>query len=159
MSHTTLFPFLKPPRVHQIRIRNAPNGILKLLWADGFYFFSRNARVDKPRFEAAVFQYHCAGCDEAVFLHYGMIHDDGTHANQHIVHERTAVYECAMADGNVVADGGGGAQVGAVQDGAVLNVDFVANADAVDIAAHHRLKPDAAIVADDHVANDGRIFR
>jgi len=45
-----------------------------------------------------------------------------------------------------------------VDDGAILNVDFVANPDKIYIAAHHGLKPHGALIAHGDFSNDGGVF-
>ena len=63
-----------------------------------------------------------------------------------------------VSDGNIVADGDGALLIERVEDGSVLNVDMVADADAVDVAAQHGVEPDAATVADDGVTDDGCVL-
>src|SRR5690606_13165794 len=69
-----------------------------------------------------------------------------------------------VADGDVVADGGGRSArrvrsvVGRVDHAAVLNAGPGTDANAVDVAADHRRRPDGRILAKNDIANDdGRI--
>jgi hypothetical protein len=63
-----------------------------------------------------------------------------------------------VPDAHVVANGRSALLVGAVQDGAVLYVHFVADVDKIHVAAHNGLKPHGTIVAHDDVADDGGVF-
>ena len=64
-----------------------------------------------------------------------------------------------MANADLVADGGSVLLVGSVNDGPVLNVDLVADANEVDVAAHHRIKPNGAALAHGHVAHHRAVGR
>jgi hypothetical protein len=64
-----------------------------------------------------------------------------------------------MADTDVVADGGATFLVRAVYNCAVLDINFIAHPDKVDIAAHNRLKPDRAVVAHRDIADDSGVVR
>jgi hypothetical protein len=46
-----------------------------------------------------------------------------------------------------------------VDDGSVLHIDTVTDADAVHVATQHRIEPDAAFVSEDHIAAEGGIGR
>jgi hypothetical protein len=69
-----------------------------------------------------------------------------------------AVHEGAVADAHIVADGGAAFLESAVKDGAVLDIDFISYPDKIHIAAYHRLEPHGALVAHDHIADNGGIF-
>ena len=60
-----------------------------------------------------------------------MIHYNGAHANEYIVVDGTAVNDGAVADRYIVADGGWRTLISAVNDGGVLNIDFVADANLI----------------------------
>jgi uncharacterized membrane protein (GlpM family) len=67
------------------------------------------------------------------------------------------MYKGVMAYGHIVANDGLGAFIGAVNNGAILNIHFISDANAVYIAPHHGIEPDAAIVAHYYIAHDGGI--
>ena len=58
-----------------------------------------------------------------------------------------------MADGDLVADDKRTHFAGHMQDTAVLNIRALADADIVDIAAHHGVEPHTAFFADGHIAD------
>jgi hypothetical protein len=87
-----------------------------------------------------------------------LVHHDSAHADEHVVVQGAAVHEGAVADADVVADGGAAFLVGAVEHRAVLDVHFVADADKIHVAAHHGLVPHGAVVAHGHIADDGGVF-
>ena len=62
-----------------------------------------------------------------------------------------------MSYAHIVTNAGWIFFVGTVDDGIVLDVDPVADADAIDIATDHGIEPDAAMVAHPHIANNGGI--
>src|ERR1700686_3471500 len=59
-----------------------------------------------------------------------------------------------MADGHVIAENQRPLVAHHVQHGAVLNVGASADANVVHIAANHRTRPDAGVLANHHVADD-----
>jgi hypothetical protein len=68
------------------------------------------------------------------------------------------VYQRAVPNAHVVAYGGTAFLVGRVQNRAVLNIYFVANADKIHITAHHRLKPNGTLVAHYYITDNRGIF-
>ncbi len=86
-----------------------------------------------------------------------IVHDDGAHADQYIVLDGATVNDGAVADGNVVADDGFGFIIGAMYDCVVLDIDFVADLDGIDVATDDSIEPYAAIVAHSDFANDGGV--
>ena len=89
--------------------------------------------------------------------HHGIVHYDGAHADQYIVVHLAAVYDGIVPDRYVVANNGFGFLKSGVDDGAILHVHLIAHPDAVYIAPHHRVEPEAAIIARYHIANDRSI--
>jgi hypothetical protein len=63
----------------------------------------------------------------------------------------------AMGDRHVVADADRRFLIGAMNDGAILDIDFIANTDRMNVAPDHRVKPYAATVAHDDIANDNGV--
>jgi hypothetical protein len=64
----------------------------------------------------------------------------------------------AMTNANIVANGGGCLLIGAMDDSAILYIDLIAHSNLMDIAANNSLKPNTALVAHDHITNNGRVF-
>jgi hypothetical protein len=46
-----------------------------------------------------------------------------------------------------------------MNNGPILDVDFISHANAVDIAPYYCIEPDAALVSHFHIANNGTIRR
>ena len=59
-----------------------------------------------------------------------------------------------MSYAHIVSDAGWIFFVGTVDDSIVLDVDPVADADAIYIATNHGIEPDAAMVAHAHITNN-----
>lgn len=115
------------------------------------------AAIDGATFDLGAFQHDGAGCDDGIAADLGIIHDDGAHADEDLIAKLATMYDGVMADGDVVADDGLGFLVGGVYDDAVLYVDLIADADAVDVAADDGVEPDACFVAYFDVSNYGCI--
>jgi hypothetical protein len=107
-----------------------------------------NASVDGAALDLRAFQHNSAGCDDGVAADLGIVHDDGAHADENFIAEFAAVYDSVVTDGDVVANKGLGLLVSGVYDHAVLYVYFIADADAVDVAAYDGIEPDTYIIAD-----------
>ena len=104
------------------------------------------------------FQQYRTSCNDAVFLNDTMVHNYGSHAYQYIVFDRAAMYHRAVANANIVANDRSSFLIRAVNDGAVLNVYFVTQNNAVDITPNDGLKPNAALVAHFYITHDGGVF-
>src|SRR5690606_12260535 len=101
-----------------------------------------------------------AGADEGVLLHHRAVEHDRAHADEHRVLDPAGVDDRLVADRHVLADHGGEpAQlrvrpvVADVDHGAVLDIAARADADEVDVAADHRLRPHRHVVSQLHVAD------
>jgi hypothetical protein len=103
-------------------------------------------------------QQYRTSCNDAVFLNDTMVHDDRAHTNQHIVFDRATMNHGAVTDANIVANDGSGFLIRAVNDGAVLNVYFIPQNNAVDITPYDGLKPNAALVAHFYITHNGGVF-
>jgi hypothetical protein len=62
-----------------------------------------------------------------------------------------------MSYAHIITDAGWIFFVSTMNDSIVLDVDPVANADAIYIATDHGIEPDAAMVSHAHIANNGGI--
>src|SRR5690606_5870648 len=98
-------------------------------------------------------RHHGARGDHTAGADHGLVHHNGTHADEHLVLHRATMHNGVMPDADIVPDGEPALLVGAVQGGIVLDVHAVADADAVYIAAHHGVVPHAASVAHHHIAD------
>ena len=103
-------------------------------------------------------QDHGAGCHDGTFAHHDIVHHHRTHADEGQVFDLGPVDGHIVADGDIVADFYGRFLIEGVQNGTVLDVDVVADADGIDVAAHHGVEPDGTAVAHHHVADDGGVL-
>jgi hypothetical protein len=104
------------------------------------------------------FQYYCTCGYQTIGLDHSVVHDDSTHADEDIVVQSAAVYDGAVADGDIVTYVNRGLLVGTMDNRTILNVDFVAYPDEMHVASDHRLKPNTAIIAHHNISDDSRIF-
>lgn len=121
---------------------------------DGLDELGGDAGVDAAGFDDGVAEHDGTGGYYGAFADNGIVEDNGAHADQGAVADFCAVEDDIMPDGYVVADFDYGFFVQGVEDGAVLDVDAVADADGIDVAAEYGSEPDAAAFADDDVADD-----
>jgi spore maturation protein CgeB len=63
-----------------------------------------------------------------------------------------------MSDGYIVTNGYRSDFVGAMHYNPVLDIDIVTYSNRVNIAPYHRIKPDAAIVTDLNIPNNGSVL-
>ena len=99
-----------------------------------------------------------AGGDDGAAVHDGVVEQGGTHPDQTVVFDTGAVNGGVVADRNVVAQFDYRFLVEGVQYGAVLDVDAIAEADGVNVAAKDGAVPDGAVVAHRDVADQGGGF-
>jgi hypothetical protein len=62
-----------------------------------------------------------------------------------------------VTDGHAIFDSNTCFLISAMDDHSILDVDLVADADAVDITPHDRVEPDAAFIADLDIPDHGGI--
>lgn len=100
-----------------------------------------------------------AGAKEGPGLEYGAVEDAGADAHQAMLTDLAAVEHGLMAYGDAVMDDEGrptGQEttiVGDMQDAAVLDIGFGADANSMDVAARHHQGPDGGPLPDLHVAH------
>ncbi len=82
-----------------------------------------------------------------------LIHDDGAHTDQTMRLHGAAMQNDAMPNADKVSQDRGVSVAGHMQHAGVLNVGAVTDPNVVDIAPHHRVEPDAGMVADDDIAD------
>jgi len=121
------------------------------------YLFCGDAAIDGTALDLGAFEYDGACGDDGVAADLGIVHDDGAHAHEYFITQRATMYDGVMADGDVVPDDRLGFLVGGMDDDAILDIDLVADADAVDVTTDDGIEPDAAFIAYLYVADDGGI--
>ena len=147
----------KPLGIADVIVGNADDFAFHFFGCNLFYLFSGYARVNRAAFANGTFQHNGPGSNNGIAVHHGAIHYNGAHAHQHIVVQRTAMHQCIVPNGYIVADNGFAALVRAMDDGTILHIDLVAQADAVDIAADNGVEPHTARITHFHVAHNSSV--
>jgi hypothetical protein len=124
----------------------------------GFDFTGRNASIQIPWLTLGVFKHHSASRYNATCAHYRMVHYNGAHANENIVFHRAAMHNSPMPNTHPRTNRGCSFLVGAVNDGSILNIRFLTDADAVHIATQYGVKPHGTIISQYNVAYNGGVF-
>ncbi len=118
-----------------------------------------DAAIDRAGLDLGAFEHYGARRDDGITADLGVVHNNGAHADEHLVLQGAAMYDRVMAYGNIVADHGLRLLIGAMDHRAILNIDLIADPNTIDVAAYHGIEPDAAIIPHDHVADHGGIRR
>jgi len=121
------------------------------------YLFCGDAAIDGAALDLGAFEYDGACGDNGIAADLCIVHDDGAHTDEYFITQRAAMYDGVMTDGDVVPDDRLGFLVGGMDYDAILDIDLVANANAVDVTADDGIEPDAAFIAYLYVADDGGI--
>ncbi len=122
----------------------------------------RAAHVQVPADQALAGRHQAAGADDHFILDNGAIHDGAAHAHQDAIAQGAAVQHDLVTNGHLVADDQRKAVgierpgMGDVQHAGVLHAGARTDADTLHIAANHRQRPDRAVFADLHIAQDDR---
>jgi hypothetical protein len=114
----------------------------------------RVAHVEPSAFEHFPGWDKRAGCDDNVAGHHGLVEHGSMDAHEHAIVDGAAVDHGIVTDGDLVADNGGSVGVHHMDAGVVLHVASASDADVVHIAADGHVKPDAALLAKNHIADD-----
>jgi hypothetical protein len=67
--------------------------------------------------------------------------------------------DCIMTDVTTVTNYSFCLLIGAMDDRPILNVYKISDPDAVNVTTNYSIEPNAAFFSDNHIANNGRIFR
>ena len=129
----------EPSRIFHIVLRDPVDLSADELLADVFYFFGRNAGVNTARLHFRAFQNHGARCNDRIAANLCIVHYNSAHAYQHIVIDRTTMYEGVMPNRHIVADNGLRAFIGTMNNGAILDIHFITYTNAVYIAPNTAL--------------------
>src|SRR5260221_13932754 len=124
---------------------------------DFFYFFGRNAAIDGAGFYPRAFQDDGPCRDDGITADLCIVHDNGSHADQHFITDGASVDDGIMADRDIVSDNGPGLLIGGMDHHPVLDISFASDPDAVDIATNYGVEPYTAILAYFHVTDYGGI--
>lgn len=128
-----------------------------LLGIDLFYELGRYAGINTTRLYDGFAKYDRAGGDDRPFSDYGMIEYDRAHSDQRSFADLGAVDGYIVTYGYVVADFDGRFFIKGVQNGAVLDIYAVADADGIDVAPQNGAEPKAASFSYFYIADHGCI--
>src|SRR5687767_8732235 len=92
--------------------------------------------------------------DHGAFADSRAVEHDGPDTDQAVILDSATVQNDRVSDGDAVADVEREFTVVDMEDGVVLDVAIVTDADGVDIAAQGSVAPDAGTLADFHIADD-----
>lgn len=98
-----------------------------------------------------------SGSNDASCTDNGPVHNNGSHTDQDVILDRTAMNNSIVGNGYVVSDGGFIPLIRAMNNGAILNVGLVANDDRVYVAPDYGVEPNSTIAAHRYIADDGCI--
>src|SRR5882724_11621291 len=118
--------------------------------------FARRAHDQTARGNHGAFRNERARGDDAARANRRTVQNDRAHADQAARLDHAAMQRHRMPDGHAIAENERTLVAHDVQYAAVLNVGARADADVVHVAANHRARPNARILANHHVANDDR---
>ena len=122
------------------------------------YLPGRYARPD-AWLESLICRHYGSGCDDGSVRNYRIVHDNRTHAHDHIVSDDASVNVRTVPDGNIVTDYALRLLICGMKYGIVLNVHTVADADCPHISTKHCTIPYAAVVTDFYITDDSRSLR
>jgi hypothetical protein len=115
--------------------------------------FARQAHHERSGGDYGAFSDDGADGYQTVAANLGTVHNDGVHADYHVVANPCAVDRRGVSDGHPVAQDTGETGIG-VQHAVVLDVRPAANADGLGVATNHGVEPDARLLADAYISND-----
>jgi hypothetical protein len=114
----------------------------------------RVAHVEPSAFEHFAGWDKRAGCDDNVAGHHGLVEHGSMDAHEHAIVDGAAVDHGIVTDGHLIADDGWAVGVHDVDAGVVLHVASASDADVIHIATYGHIKPDTALFAENHIADD-----
>src|SRR6266850_488333 len=118
--------------------------------------FSRRAHDQAARGNHGAFRDERARRDDAARANRRTVQNDRAHADQAARLDDAAMQRHRMADGHVIAENERTLVAHDMQYAAVLNVGARADANVVHVAANHRARPNAGILANHHIADYDR---
>jgi len=152
--------FLRALAFHQVRllISYVVFGVAKdglfVLFFERTAEFSRGTHPEGVGLDDRLFGNERAGGDDRAGSDDGAVQDDAAHADEAAGFDGASVENDGVADGDVVAYVDSVLLFHAVEDGVVLNVGVVADADLVDVATEDSVHPDAGVLAHYDVSDE-----
>ena len=148
---------VKPRGVHLVIIGDALIQLTPLLGGDLLDELSRHACPQGIRLDDGLGQDDRACGYDSPFADDDIIHHDGSHTDEGVVTDMAAVERDIVPDGDIVTDLDRGLLIEGMEDGAVLDIHVVADADGVDVTAEDGVEPDAAALPEDDISDDGSV--
>ena len=152
-----VFFLVEPRGVHLVVVGDALVEFASLLGGDLLDELSWHACPEGVRLNDSLGQDDRASCYDSSFADDDIIHHDGSHADEGVVTDMAAVERDIVPDGDIVADLDRGLLIEGVEDGAVLDIDVVADADGIDVTAEDGVEPDTAALPEDDISDDGSV--
>ncbi len=118
-----------------------------VLFFEGTAELAGGAHPERVGLDDRLFGNQGAGGDDGAGSDDGAVQDDAAHADEAARFDGASVENDGVADGDVVANVDSVLVFHAVEDGVVLNVGVVADADLVHVAAENGVHPDAGVLA------------
>jgi hypothetical protein len=78
---------------------------------------------------------------------------------KHIIMQGAAMHNCVMPDRNIIPNCCAAFNIGAMDTGAVLHIDFVSHSYKIHITSYNSIKPDTAVITHYYITNNGSIRR
>lgn len=123
-----------------------------------FLRLGRITRCQISSWYGAVFSDDTSSRHQAALTDHRAAEQNRTHADQGAFAYPRAVQDGAVTDGDVVLEHQPGLPGLGMRDYIVLDVAIRADADRREVGAQHGAEPDAGILSDLDVANDGRVL-
>jgi hypothetical protein len=135
----------------------APNGRQGLVVGRLFHFCRYTHDNGIWRYDLSL-HHDGPGGNEAIFSDFGAVQNGGMHADDAIFSDRRAVNDGAVSYRDIFFNDRREPEVH-VNNGIILNVTVFSDRDRFHIAAYDRTEPNAAILRNGRVADNGRIVR
>ena len=119
---------------------------------------ARDARDERVRRDYCVLLDHGACRDNRAASDLCPCENNGTHADQHVILDLTAVNACAVSDRHIVADDAR-VLIRDMQTREILDVRTDADRDIVNIAACSNPRPEARVLSEPHITREEHLRR
>lgn len=148
-----------PRGVHVIIFCDFLVDLLRLLRIDLLDELCWYARVDTAWLDDGLTQDDRARGDDGALPNDRVIKYHGAHTDKRAMADLGAMDRYVMTDRHIVANLNGRFLIQGMKDGTILDIDPIADADGIDVAAKDGAKPDTASLANLDITDDGRVIR
>jgi hypothetical protein len=136
---------------------NFPIHLPGLFWGYLLDKTSRDAGKNGTRFHYRPRKDDRTGGDDSALADYGMVKDNGTHTNEGTMADVGTMDSDIVAYRDFITNLNDGLLIESVQDGAILYIDAIANADGIDVATYHSSEPEATLSSNLHITDNNGI--